>query len=156
MKLPSEDCPNFEWCDAPLCPLDEISLREGIWYPDEPICPRRFKLAWLKVQRKISRLPNIDTDRYFNLEMLTRNCVISRGIKGLDPDREEGPQLKRWLKAHPPKRELTDEERKKLSDRLLKTPIHPLRKQKKGAQTGALKGVEEQTGINIPPKEINP
>jgi len=28
-------CNSFETCEAPLCPMDEMSLKHGLWYADE-------------------------------------------------------------------------------------------------------------------------
>jgi len=116
--LKREDCPSFDTCGAPLCPLDLESLKNGIFYPDEEICKRRNAPAWIKVQRKIAKKTG-DKDKYFTYEMLAQNCVISKGITGLDPDKEQAPQLKRWLEHHPVKRERTEEERIVLRERFL-------------------------------------
>lgn len=121
-----EQCPYFETCSAPLCPLDEEDLDCGIWYPDEEICKRRFRLPWLKTQKRIARITS-DRYIYFTKEMLERNCIIGSGMKGLDPDKEEEPQLKTWMKKHPPKRQLSDEERKRIKERLKR---YSFRKQK--------------------------
>jgi hypothetical protein len=40
-----------------------------------------------------------------------RDCVVRRGIRGLDPNRDRTPQLRKWLKTHRCKRALTDAER---------------------------------------------
>jgi len=107
-----EACPYFNKCNVPLCPLDTSSLKNGIWYPDEDICPRRFRLLWLKNQRKIKQRTK-DNDRYFTLEMLDRPIIIKTGIVGLDPNKVEENQLKLWLKYHPVKKELSEEEKKR-------------------------------------------
>lgn len=108
-----EDCKKFNYCSAPLCPLDEESLRDGLWYPDEEICTTQPYPNWIKTQRKIARRCK-DKDKYFTYEMLDRNCVMGKGMVGLDPDRDEKPQLKRWLRIHPPKRKLSEEEKEEL------------------------------------------
>ena len=33
--LTSEDCSRCEWCSSPICPLDAVSIENGIWYPSE-------------------------------------------------------------------------------------------------------------------------
>ena len=106
----------FDTCSAPLCPLDEKSLKYGIWYPDEEICSLRAfgNLPWIKTQKKIVKV-GARVDRYFNLKMLERNCIIKKGIEGLDPDHEEEHQLRKWIKAHPEKRKLTEEEKERLA-----------------------------------------
>ena len=114
-------CNFSETCFAPLCPLDQISLG-GVWYPDEEICRSKVhgNLSWIKAQRKIVKA-NAQANRYFTLAMLERNCIVRPGIAGLDPDENEEAQLKKWFAEHPPKKEMSGEERMaKVSH--LKTP----------------------------------
>ena len=114
-----KECQHYDTCSAPFCPLDHMSLKHGIWYPDEDICSKRSVPDWVRVQRKIAkRTP--DKDKYFTFEMLNRNCRIGKAIVGLDPDKDEKPQLKRWLEKHPPKRKLTEEEKTALRERMRK------------------------------------
>ena len=117
MTMP--ECKKYDTCNAPLCPLDEQSLKHGIWYPDEEICGIRTHatLPWIQNQKKLVKKTG-RADRYFNLQMLERNCIIRKGIEGLDPDQAEEYQLKKWLKAHPEKRVLSKEERKVIGQRL--------------------------------------
>ena len=61
-------------------------------------------------QRKIAKFAPAG---YFTLEMLNRNCIIKTGMLGHDPDKEERPQLQLWLKNHPAKQEISDEDREK-------------------------------------------
>jgi hypothetical protein len=117
-----DKCKLFESCSAPLCPIDEESLRVGIWYSDEEVCKLREyqSLPWIKMQKKIAKV-KARPDRYFTLSMLKRNCVVKRGIEGLDPDkekRENARQLKRWMSQHPPKKEISLEERQAIGKRL--------------------------------------
>jgi len=113
------DCPYFRKCSAPLCPLDPESLEHGIWYPFEQVCRRRSAPEWVKVQKKIKRKTK-NVNRYFTFEMLNRNCVISKGIVGLNPDSrdDEEKQLKKWFKNHPPKKSLSAEEKAEIRRRL--------------------------------------
>lgn len=113
--IPS-DCRKYDTCNAPICPLDEQSLKCGIWYPDEEVCPVRdyVALPWVQSQRKILKRAG-RTDRYFTLSMLERNCIVKGGIEGLDPDEVEAPQLKKWLGAHPEKRAISEKERHRLA-----------------------------------------
>ena len=53
-----------------------------------------------------------EIDKYFTYEMLKHNCVIGKGIKGLDPDLPEEKQLKMWYEKHPPKKPRTKEQLK--------------------------------------------
>ncbi|MDA8126601.1 MAG: hypothetical protein M0009_15615 [Deltaproteobacteria bacterium] len=108
-------CALFESCQAPLCPLDQSSLK-GVWYADEEICRARSYagLAWIRGQRKIGR---VGARGYFTLEMLQRNCIVKRGIAGLDSDAQEEPQLRRWLADHPARRGMSEEKKAALRQR---------------------------------------
>jgi predicted nuclease of restriction endonuclease-like (RecB) superfamily len=69
--MPASNCNKYDTCNAPLCPLAEQSLKQGIWYPDEEICPVRAytNLPWIQTQKKIFKR-SARTDRYFSLGML--------------------------------------------------------------------------------------
>ena len=99
-----KECPKFETCDAPLCPLDPQSLEHGLWYPNEAICVNRklSSQSWIKAQRKIKKATK-DVNRYFTFAMLNQGCVIRSGIVGLDPDSERSKNIleKAWLRRHP-------------------------------------------------------
>ena len=119
--LTEKKCPSCKMCDAPLCPLDK-DIQWRYWFPDESICKdRKFgMLDWIKNQRKIKKR-TLDNSRYFTLEMLNRNCVIRRGIKGLNPDLPcdtEEERIRRWLARHPPRRSISIDERQRLADRM--------------------------------------
>jgi hypothetical protein len=113
-------CKHYERCSAPICPMDERSLK-GIWYPDEESCMSSAygNLSWIKAQKKIVKA-SAQANRYFTFEMLKINCFIRKGIIGLDPNIEEKPQLQRWLKEHPSKRILSEEEKKTRTQRIKK------------------------------------
>jgi hypothetical protein len=117
--MTSPVCKRYDTCNAPLCPLDERSLSHGMWYPDDEICPMRAyaALPWIRKQRKLVNQA-ASPDRYFTLRMLARNCIIRKGIEGLDPNQSEEEQLTRWLKAHPEKRSLSEKERERVAQRL--------------------------------------
>jgi len=119
IEITRPKCKNYDACSAPLCPLDEQSLRHGLWYPDEEVCTLRDHsgLLWIRNQKRLIKKAG-RADRHFTLEMLNRNCIIRRGIEGLDPDAPEGMQLRRWLKAHPERRDLSKEDREKMTQRL--------------------------------------
>ena len=122
-----EKCPKFIQCSAPLCPLDE-DLDAQTWFPDEPICAREGMLTnypWLQTQKKIAKKAR-NQDRYFTGKMVQRNCVIYPGIIGLDPNRDEKPQLDRWFRIHPEKkkkRELTKEQKLIFRERMKKGKV---------------------------------
>ena len=121
-KVKLEDCKHWDNCSAPICPLeDKIKNLNHIWYPDEEICPKH-KHQFIKTQKKIKKKAR-DVDKYFTLEMLNRNFIVGAGIIGLDPDNEEGPQLKKWMEKHPLKRQISDKEKEAIRKRFEKA-IH--------------------------------
>lgn len=108
--MKATDCKSFIKCSAPICPLDQDSLENCIWYPDEDICTRVPSPLWIKQQKKIKKKCQ-NPDTYFNYIMLNRNLVVKTGIEGLNPDIEESPQLKKWIENHRGQRKLTQEEK---------------------------------------------
>ena len=80
-----KNCKKFDYCNAPLCPFDEESLKCGLWYPDEEIC-RKKGIDWIKKQKKIARVGTSE-DRYFTFGMLNKIQRIGRGIRGEDPNK---------------------------------------------------------------------
>lgn len=40
-----EQCPNFHSCSAQLCPLDEKSIQNCTWFPDEEICRSKYPFS---------------------------------------------------------------------------------------------------------------
>lgn len=118
--MKAKDCKNYIRCNASICPLLEKDEIEPLcWFPDENICTMVHSPRWIKKQRKIIKKCR-NTDTYFTYEMLKQNFVVRKGIEGLDPDRERSPQLKKWLKNHRGQRELTDKEKRDVSERLKK------------------------------------
>ena len=96
-------CQFFDSCNAPLCPLDEQSVKRGCWFPGEEICRQLHHPAWVTRQYKVARkLPHDMESGCFTVRMLQRNCRINTGTRGVDPDK--GPaheQEDAWLKEHP-------------------------------------------------------
>jgi hypothetical protein len=88
-------CNLFEACEspeAPLCPIQERTVKRGIWYPDEPICQaEQFQgLSWIKKQNQIAAFRlKIDVG-YFTVRMLDVIHVITKNIMGADPDYLDG------------------------------------------------------------------
>ncbi len=116
MRNPREECPYWNGCNAPMCPLlSEEELKKVIWYPDEDICKRKDfqKLLWIRNQKKIKKRAK-DVDHYFTFDMLNRDMRISKGIHGLDPDKDEKAQKKKWMSMH---KEITEEDRKRMRER---------------------------------------
>ena len=107
----------YEVCEAPFCPREPQSLI--IWYSGEEICREREhkSLPWVQAQRKLAK---VDATGYFTLEMLKQDCFIKAGIQGLDPDKEERPQLQLWFKNHQQKQKISDEDRAQRRDLMKK------------------------------------
>lgn len=118
--MATKDCRNFDKCDAPMCPLDGCS---GPWYPlDDEICKSRThgNIDWVLNQKKIAN-KTVNGYTYYTIRMLERNCKITKGITGLDPDLtidKEEREVEKWLKKHPEKKEKTKEEKDEIRNRL--------------------------------------
>ena len=108
-------------CGAPIC---RLFGNIGGWFADEEICthPSYKNELCYKNQRKIARTAR-DSETFFTAAMLDREIIIKSGLRGLDPDRDPGyleEDVKKWLRAHPAKRTLSDEARNKLRERFSK------------------------------------
>ncbi len=119
------ECRHFETCEAPLCPLDKVSLEHGIWYPDEGICKvKEFQaLLWVKNQKKIKKASNPNSsDTYYTVRMLNNHIVVRKGIKGLDPDKAVSKKDEQvWINARKLKKKtLSQEEKRKRLEALKK------------------------------------
>lgn len=110
-ELKSDQCRRFDYCSAALCPLDSEHLKVGIWYPDEEICRLKKISDWVRRQKKIKNKAK-DVDKYFTYEMLKHDCIIGKGMKGLDPDIPEEKQLRVWYEKHPLKKPRTEKQLK--------------------------------------------
>ena len=88
-----QDCQHFDYCDAPLCPLDP-DIDKRTWFADEPVCKRRkfAKRLWRKNQRKIAKVADFEAG-YFTKPTLDKRITVRKGIKGLNPDL---PPAERW------------------------------------------------------------
>jgi len=92
------DC-SFRRCSAPLCPLNEESLTKGIWYPGESICRNEefIDTPMVKNQMKAKRCSD---EFYFTAPMLECVKMVSKDLKGLDPDVPEDKvksKEQRWI-----------------------------------------------------------
>jgi hypothetical protein len=110
------NCKFYDGCNVQLCPmLSDEENKNYIWYPDEEICTRRKNLPdWIKQQRKVAKKASPDNCCfYFTMDMLKVNFRVTNTVKGLDPDKEEPPQLKQWFKRNKgtKKRRISDEQR---------------------------------------------
>jgi len=125
-KIKSDQCRYFDSCSASLCPLDPEHLKVRIWYPDEEICRLKTVLNWVKIQKKISKRTK-DNNKYYTYKMLNQNCKVGKGMTGLNPDKPEESQLEDWLKKHPPKKAISEKQKKILIEARKKSPIARLK-----------------------------
>jgi len=109
-----KDCIYFDECSAPLCPLSDESLQYGTWFPDEEICRKNLGLEWVKRQKKIKKKAT-NFGECFTKNMLEHNCKLT--IKGINPDCDRKPQIKKWFEIHKKKKSLSQEEKKQMRDR---------------------------------------
>jgi len=110
-KFESEQCRYFDYCNAPLCPLNAKHLIIDAWYPDEEICRLKTATNWIRIQKKIAKKTK-DKNTYYTYKMLNRNCKVGTGMTGLNPDKPEKPQLTAWLKKHPQKKAISEKQKK--------------------------------------------
>jgi len=68
-----------------LCPLDENSIKNEIWYPDEEVCHKRSVPDWVRRQKAIAKV-KAPSDKYFTVEMLEAIKQVRKGIVGINPD----------------------------------------------------------------------
>ena len=82
-------CKKYNDCSAPLCPLQEHSIKHGIWYPEEDVCAARDQqsLEWIRKQKLVVKACTC-MDKYFTVEMLKEAKQIRKGIEGIDPDQQ--------------------------------------------------------------------
>ena len=94
-------CPSYDVCAAPLCPLDQQSLDNGIWYLEEDICRKQKQGRWVQVQKRINKRFGTGDRGYFTLAMLKACARVGKLLKGLDPDAKNlvGKEAA-WIKAH--------------------------------------------------------
>lgn len=99
LKFPLEsiDCRYYHACGAPMCPKD-VNFGRYLWFPSEPVCRLKMVPDWVRKQRNIAKLSNIDTNKYFTLRMLNSIEKVSRGTEGIDPEYYGGEKL--WLSRH--------------------------------------------------------
>ena len=92
-------CRYYEGCEAQLCPMEPDAVTAlHCWYPDEDICRKRKDVPdWVRQQRKVkSKCKPENLLLYFTLEMLKVPFRVTSAVKGLDPDRDEAPQIRTW------------------------------------------------------------
>jgi hypothetical protein len=106
-KIPHQrPCELAEKCSSrepPLCPVQEDSLKDGVWYADEAICQaeKYQKLRWIKKQKEIAGLKLRTDAGFFTVEMLKALRRVTGNLQGADPD--DPAAEKKWLKEHVPR-----------------------------------------------------
>ena len=107
----NKNCKYFDNCSAPMCPRDTGAAKTA-WFADEPVCRLHDVPEWVKRQRKIVKINATETTGCFTLPMLERDCMIKKGITGIDPDStdlERKAAEKTWLEKHPTKKPVSKE-----------------------------------------------
>lgn len=97
------DCPHFDNCSAPLCPLQPDTVDGSIWYPDEEICNRKDfqSLDWIANQKAIVKA-KAPADKYFSASMLQFIRQVRKGIEGINPDqplKQAKEAERKWIAA---------------------------------------------------------
>jgi hypothetical protein len=118
---------------------------EAVWFPGDPVCVMQHAPEWVERHRRIARKVKPGAGM-FTRRMLEQDCRITRGIKGIDPERprKDWPAMAaRWLKEHPA---ITPEEREVMRDRG-KSLVRPF----KTPQTSKPTELQIKKGIQIPP-----
>jgi hypothetical protein len=98
----------------------------GIWYTDEEVCRKQGlgKILWIKNQRKLQKGEKTQKRGYFTKEMLDRNIRLSKTTAGINPDSINTAELeKNWIESRKPIRELSEEEKNVLRDRIKKASL---------------------------------
>jgi hypothetical protein len=119
------NCKYYDGCNAQLCPmLSDEDNNNYIWYPDEDICRRKKNIPdWIRQQRKVAKKANPDNFWfYFTIDMLKVRFRVTNSVKGIDPNKEDSPQLKQWFKRNKgtKKRKISNEQRKQRREQLAK------------------------------------
>ena len=85
-KVKPEDCIHFDYCSAPICPLeDKIKNLNYIWYPDEEICRLQTVPKWVKATTgallkriEVSRLTGQNIPNYFSGSENNSSYILSK------------------------------------------------------------------------------
>ncbi|MGA2976370.1 MAG: hypothetical protein ABSF77_13755 [Spirochaetia bacterium] len=125
--MSTSECPRFDACSCPICPLDSESAAYVSWFPNETVCPRKdfAGLSWIRRQRKIVHVLGLSFEAgSFTHRMLLQDFIVRRGLTGLDPDRGSSDRTEAaWLQAHPERKFLTDAQRAVLRARVKKSGV---------------------------------
>ena len=102
-----EQCPFFNSCNAPICPLDE-NKGKVIWYSDEAICKNTeySDLEFTITQKKMAKINKTHSvNGYFTLKILDQKIIVRSGIQGINEDTPiESLSLfeENWSRKHKP------------------------------------------------------
>jgi len=102
-----EKCPFFNFCNAPICPLDE-NKGKAIWFSDEAICKNSdySGIEFIITQKKIAKVNKTHSvNGYFTLKMLNQKIIVRSGIQGINEDTPIGSSSileENWLRKHRP------------------------------------------------------
>ena len=116
------NCPLYERCECPLCPLSGNPMQ--VWYSEDDICKN---LEFELIARSMKKLKGKAAQGYFTLEMLKRHFIVRKGTEGIDPDlpdsvrdpwKEYQKREKMWLRKHP---EISRERREAMRELGLKS-----------------------------------
>jgi hypothetical protein len=104
--------------------LSDDENQKGLWYPDEEICRLKKNLPiWVKQQKKIVKKAQGESIKsYFTAEMLKISFRVTAKVRGLDPNKDEPPQLKAWFARNKgtKRRKLSDRDRRKRQQNMAK------------------------------------
>ena len=125
VAMDDKSCNLLESCgtpEAPFCPLQEISLKNAVWYGDEPVCKaEQFQnLSWIKKQKVISDLGLDAEDGFFTIKMLNALKIIGKNLKGADPNDPRAET--KWLEEHEPRPRQKHAKAKKVLKNKIKKP----------------------------------
>ena len=125
--MTSSDCCYYngteseDGCSAPICPMDEHSINNCVWFPDEEVCRRLSVPNWVRKQRKIvERLG--DRSTCWTVRMLEKITRICSGATGINPDRDPVEAEQSWLNSvsgQQKTRTYTDEQRQAMREAFL-------------------------------------
>ena len=119
-------CRHYDYCSAPLCPLEGKELLNCIWYPNEEICIVNEPPYWVERQEKLKQRTKDQTTGY-TYAMIKHKCMIKFGINGIQPSMNTMSQQykleKEWMKKHKLKKPLSVAEREKRIKRLEKARL---------------------------------
>lgn len=85
-----------EGCSAPLCPMDEKSLKHGSWFVDEEVCRRATVPKWVHKQRRLVA-KHAESGKSWTVPMLEKTSRICEGAEGINPDRDPKEAEASWL-----------------------------------------------------------